>query len=956
MVSSIKCYSIKKYYDITIGFLIDKFSTIMGTKALFFCIAFFYYLSNIQSQTLPPDFTLATIGYGWNQPVGAVFTPDGSKIFVWEKAGKVYVCKRDVNGNYAKQGIPVLDISEEVGDWRDHGMIGFALDPQFATNGLIYISYVVDRHHLMNFGTPSYSSTTDEYYSATIGRVTRYQTITSGNDLLTAYNTRTILLGETKETGLPILYESHGIGGLLFAADGTLLVTGGDGASYLDTDTGSLSHTYYQQALNDGIIRPQENVGAYRSQMINSLCGKLLRINPENGNGLPSNPFYLASNPRAPRSRVWTLGLRNPFRFTIKPGTGSTIPNTGDIGEIYIGDVQWGLWEELSIVNEPGVNCGWPLSEGNTLYEYFGSNESYYLLNTRNLDEPNPLFGVGGCTQEYFTFRNLFKQATADNNKTVYNPCNTSQPIGTGNRYYHHRPSLDWWHQGNVARVPIFNGNNDPDVSLVGTQVSGVTGSPFKGNASVAGCWYTGTLFPVNYQNTYLQADYGSVSDSGSWIKSITVEYTDVVKKVENLASGFTALVCITQNPIDGTIVVVDIGDNNVKEIGYGGNYLPVAKMSANNIYGPSTLNVNFTGTNSYDNDGSIVAYEWNFGDNTALSTTPNPSHSFTAPPNTPTKYVVKLKVTDNLGGTSIDSMIISVNNTPPNVNITSPIKNSTYRVGADSTYECIATVTDAEHSQAQLTYEWQTFLRHNSHQHAEKIINSTSPLAVISRIGCNGDDYYWMIKLTVTDAAGLSTIDSSRIYPACQQIPLPIVLRSFSVTKQDHENLVKWTTELEYNVDYFEVERCQDGVNYLPIHKQQARNLSNLSTYSFIDDNFAAGVNYYRLKIVETDGKVRYSMIIKVSSEKGNSNRVVIAPNPVKDILSILYSTGSRGMAVIRISDINGRYLTTLRQIVNEGENVIYVETKPTWPSGTYFITVQKGDQILRSKFIKAK
>lgn len=76
-----------------------------------------------------------------------------------EKGGKVFVC--NWNGtNYIKQSTAVLDISPEVGNWRDHGMLGFALDPDFEINGLIYVLYVVDRHYLMNFGTGSYNAAT----------------------------------------------------------------------------------------------------------------------------------------------------------------------------------------------------------------------------------------------------------------------------------------------------------------------------------------------------------------------------------------------------------------------------------------------------------------------------------------------------------------------------------------------------------------------------------------------------------------------------------------------------------------------------------------------------------------------------------------------------------------------------------------------------------------------------
>ena len=113
-----------------------------------------------------------------------------------------------------------------------------------------------------------------------------------------------------------------------------------------------------------------------------------------------------------------------------------------------------------------------------------------------------------------------------------------------------------------------------------------------------------------------------------------------------------------------------------IKQIQYGGNQSPIVKMTSDKTFGPSVLDVNFTGNTSSDPDGTIAGYAWNFGDG-GTSTSANPSHNFTAPANTPTKYVVKLTVTDNLGASSLDSIIISVNNTPPVVNITSPVKNS---------------------------------------------------------------------------------------------------------------------------------------------------------------------------------------------------------------------------------------------------------------------------------------
>ena len=424
-----------------------------------------------------------------------------------------------------------------------------------------------------------YNAATNEYFNATIGRVTRYTTTTSGSNLVAVASSRKILLGESKSTGIPILHESHGVGGLVFAADGTLLITAGDGASYNIEDGGSISHTYYAQALTDGIIRTQENVGAFRSQMLNSHNGKLLRISPVTGDGIASNPFYDASAPRSAKSRVWALGFRNPFRVSVKPGTGSANPLTGDIGEVFVGDVGWNLWEELNIVKAPGTNFGWPLYEGHT------AQTGYTAFETQNGDEPNTF---GTCSgRANYRFKDLLRQDNAAGDKSVYNPCNSSQLIGTNNRYIHARPAIDWRHGQDIARVGKFNTSGVATNPTIGTAESNVVGTPFRGNCSAGGAWYTGTngTFPAEYKNTFFALDYG-----GNWIRRLSLDFTDVVTRVDNFASSAGAVVCIAENPLDGTIATVDIGGNTVKKITYGGNQPPVAKLSANIRFGSSPL------------------------------------------------------------------------------------------------------------------------------------------------------------------------------------------------------------------------------------------------------------------------------------------------------------------------------------------------------------------------------
>ena len=378
---------------------------------------------------LPAGFTDTKIQTDYVTPMGVVFSKNGERMFVWEKSGVLWVS--NWNGTtYVRQTAPVIDIREEVGDWRDFGLQSLALDPNFDTNGLIYLFYQVDRHHLLNFGTPQYNSATDEEFEATISRLTRYKVVTAANNVMTAdKTTRKILFGETKSTGSPVLHESHGGGQIVFGTDGTLMVSTGDGANFVGVDAGSSPDTYYLKGLSDGIIRPSENVGAFRSQMLNSFSGKILRLDPNTGDGLPSNPYFDVANARSAQSRVWSVGLRNPYRMALKTGTGSTIASEGNPGTLLVCDVQWGTWEEMNIIEKAGVNCGWPLFEGiETLFPY-------YDLETINTEE------AGNAK-----FKTLCTQATS----AVVNP------IVNQRRFTHAVPGLDWLHEQNISRSPRF--------------------------------------------------------------------------------------------------------------------------------------------------------------------------------------------------------------------------------------------------------------------------------------------------------------------------------------------------------------------------------------------------------------------------------------------------------------------------------------------------------------------
>ncbi|CAN5455133.1 hypothetical protein BH11BAC2_BH11BAC2_14070 [soil metagenome] len=712
--------------------------------------AFLLSVIKVKGQTQPPLFANELVSNGWNQVEG--FTFDANKrMYAWEKDGRVWT----VDSSGVKSATALLDISEEVGGWRDHGLNGFALDPNFLSNGFIYLEYTVDRHYLLYYGTPQYSATTNEYFNATIIRVTRYKVdVANGNFNSIVPNSRLILIGETKKTGIPLLHESHSGGQLVFGEDGSLLISTGDGASYNVADVGSSSDTYWAQALTDSIIRPKENVGAMRAQIVDCLNGKILRIDPATGNGLPTNPFFDANDSRAAKSRVWALGLRNPFRTVLRKGTGSTDLTAGDPGTLYIGDVGWGTWEDLNICDVSGKNFGWPIYEGLT------NNGPYTAALTANMDAPNPLFNINGCTKQYFNFQDLLKQATLAPSPFT-NSCNVSQNIpSTIPTFYHARPAVDWNH-GLQSRTGIYNGNNATTIDL-DNAASPVPGPKFGGNASCGGVWYTSDKFPANYQNTYFHADFGQ-----GWIKNFNFDAADQVTRVSNFADGLGPVVYLTVQPWDGTLMYVKF-PGEIRRIRYTGvvNNPPRAVIQSNLSYGASPLSVQLNGNLSSDPENLGLSYLWNFGDGTT-SILQNPSKVFTALTSLPSTFKVKLTVTDNIGQTNTDSMNIYTNNTPPQVAITSFANGYIYPLGSPFSLPLQATVSDLEHANSTLKYFWQTTLHHNNHVHPEAIDTNKVTSSIITPETCT-ENFYYEISLKVSDPEGLSTTVTSFIYPNC--------------------------------------------------------------------------------------------------------------------------------------------------------------------------------------------
>lgn len=238
---------------------------------------------------------------GFAKPLFVTHAAD-DRLFVVEQQGTIRVLTADgVAGN-----TPFLNIIDRTNSGRnEQGLLGLAFHPDYQQNGRFFVNY-----------THADGSTV----------VSEFR-VTGDANVADAASERQIL-----KIGQP--YANHNGGMIAFGADGYLYIGMGDGGSQNDPEN--------------------------HAQNLDSLLGKILRIDIDNGEpyGIPAdNPFV--NDPNA-RNEIWSYGWRNPWRFSFD----------GRTGDMFIGDVGQNAIEEISFnaAGVGGLNFGWRIFEGNECY------------------------------------------------------------------------------------------------------------------------------------------------------------------------------------------------------------------------------------------------------------------------------------------------------------------------------------------------------------------------------------------------------------------------------------------------------------------------------------------------------------------------------------------------------------------------------------------------------------
>ncbi|ARQ09184.1 Calx-beta domain-containing protein [Rhizobium etli] len=339
-----------------------------------------------------------TVVSGLTEPTALDWTPDGRYMVVAQQNGIVRVVD-----NGTLRSTPLVDLSSQVNYTPgDRGMLGLAIHPNFAANPYVYLLYTYDPPETAN-GTGLAGPDTKGNRPSRLVRLTvnpntmiadpASMVVLAGTNSTWAFTSRPDL----DSTGAVNIPPSGIVNGTTITAPASLIEVGTQDndpdragiqnqniRDYLATDSDSHSNgalhfgpdgmLYFSNG--DGTSYNFMDPRTVRAQDVHNLSGKVLRIDPMTGAGVPGNPFYDPADPNSNQSKVFYSGVRNAYRFTFDPVT--NLPVLGDVG--------WTTWEEIN-TGPAGSNFGWPYLEGPGQtggYQNLSQAISFYNNGNRN--------------------------------------------------------------------------------------------------------------------------------------------------------------------------------------------------------------------------------------------------------------------------------------------------------------------------------------------------------------------------------------------------------------------------------------------------------------------------------------------------------------------------------------------------------------------------------------------
>ncbi|MEP6711893.1 MAG: T9SS type A sorting domain-containing protein [Ferruginibacter sp.] len=185
----------------------------------------------------------------------------------------------------------------------------------------------------------------------------------------------------------------------------------------------------------------------------------------------------------------------------------------------------------------------------------------------------------------------------------------------------------------------------------------------------------------------------------------------------------------------------------------------------------------------------------------------------------------------------------------------------------------------------------------------------------------------------------------------------LNVQLLGFSATTINNNSVyLNWRIITTQSLNRFEIERSTDNRTFVKVGTvTEAVSLNEAQSFSLNDDigSLNNEVIFYRLKIIATNGQIKYSNVLLVRKSNTNQAKPTLQPNPAADYTSIHFYTAKDNDATVRLIDNLGKTVLIQKQKISKGNNSVLLAGLARFSDGAYSVQIILQDEVITQKLI---
>lgn len=184
--------------------------------------------------------------------------------------------------------------------------------------------------------------------------------------------------------------------------------------------------------------------------------------------------------------------------------------------------------------------------------------------------------------------------------------------------------------------------------------------------------------------------------------------------------------------------------------------------------------------------------------------------------------------------------------------------------------------------------------------------------------------------------------------------VVVPVDILSFTGQNNGGTNLLKWSVQNEQDLAYYELQRSDDGVDFVSVSDITA---TGRSSYDYTDDisRVYAPVLYYRLRCVDRDGNYKFSNVVRINVGK-TAWFADASPNPFGEQLNIRIQSPVQERAMMQVTDMSGRIILTRSVMLQKGFNILQLPEAANMQSGLYNVNILTSADRISIRAMKVK